>query len=128
VERIEAADGRERPWRATHVGLNFGEFGDDPATRAAQLGILGASMANDQLLTQRFADSIDQLSPEWRNSAGLNDYALRISASELETLNAAIDALVRPYVATIRDDAPPDARPVHATWRAIPRIEADGKP
>jgi hypothetical protein len=58
----------------------------------------------------------------------MNTYALEVNAAELADLTAAIDALLRPYVATIRKDAPPDARPVHASWRAFPRIDADGNP
>lgn len=128
VERVDGANGREKPWRATQVGLDLGDFDADPAMRAAQLAAMGTNVANDQLLTQRFVDSMDQLDPEWRKAAGMSTYALHVTASELAELTAAIDALVRPYVATIRQDAPPDARPVHASWRGFPRIEADGKP
>jgi DNA-binding transcriptional ArsR family regulator len=127
VERVDATDGRERPWRATQVGLEFGEFAPDPSTQAAQMGVLAGSLANDQTLTQRFLDSVDTLEPAWQQAAALNMYALRVTVPELDQLNAAIDALIRPYIATIREDAPSDARPVHASWRAVPRVEADGK-
>jgi DNA-binding transcriptional ArsR family regulator len=128
VDRVEGGNAREKPWRATQVGLDFGNFAADPATQAAQLATVGTSVANDQLLTQRFVDSVDVLEPDWQNAAGMNTYALKVTATELTELTAAIDALLRPYVATIRTDAPPDARPVHASWRGFPRIEADGKP
>jgi DNA-binding transcriptional ArsR family regulator len=128
VERVEGGNAREKPWRATQVGLDFGELGTDPATKAAQLAALGTSVANDQLMTQRFVDSVEQLETDWQDAAGMNTYALRVTAAELTSLSAAIDALIRPYVATIRSDAPPGAKPVHASWRAFPRIEADGNP
>ena len=128
VERVESSNAREKPWRATQVGLDFGDFDTDPATKAAHLAAVGTTMANDQLLTQRFVDSLETLSPEWQNAGGMNTYALKVTAAELADLTAAIDALVRPYVATIRTAAPPDAQPVHASWRGFPRIEADGKP
>ena len=128
VERVDGANGREKPWRATQVGLDLGDLDSDPATQAAQLAVLGANVANDQLLTQRFVDGMRQLDAQWQNASGLGTYSLKVTAAELAELTAAIDALIRPYVAPIRHDAPPDARPVHASWRGFPRIEADGQP
>jgi DNA-binding transcriptional ArsR family regulator len=127
VERTDAEDGRERPWRARQVGLEMGEPADDPARRAAQLGVLGAGLSNEQELTQRYLDSLDDLDPAWRAAAGLSAYALRVTPEELTRLTQAIDALLRPYVAPIRTDAPADARPVHVGLRAFPRIEHSGK-
>jgi predicted ArsR family transcriptional regulator len=128
VERVEATDGRERPWRATQVGLEFGGFAPDPSTQAAQLSVMAGSLANDQVLTQRFVDTIESFPPEWQNASGMNMYGLRVTAAELDALNTAIDTLIRPYITTVRTDAPPDAKPVHASWRAFLRVEADGKP
>ncbi|WAL67916.1 helix-turn-helix domain-containing protein [Amycolatopsis cynarae] len=128
VERVDATDGRERPWRATQVGLDFDELGTDPSVQAAQLAVLGTNVATDQALTQRFVDTVGDLESDWRNAAAMNTYSLRVTPTELEELTAAIDALLRPYVTTIRTGAPAAARPVHASWRAFLRIEADGKP
>ncbi|WP_199432173.1 ArsR/SmtB family transcription factor [Qaidamihabitans albus] len=128
VERVEATDGRERPWRATAVGLDYGDFDTDPATRGAQLAATAAQLGEDHLLTQRFLDSVEDIEPAWRDAAALHTSSLRITARELAELNAAIEALVRPYVSTIRTEAPDDARAVHASWRAVPRLDADGRP
>jgi DNA-binding transcriptional ArsR family regulator len=125
VERVEAADGRERPWHAIPVGLDFGDLKAQGPERGA---MAGTWMREDEGLAQRFLDTVDDLEPEWQQAATMNGYALRITPAELEELNAAIDALVRPYVAPIRTDAPPEAKPVHASWRAFLRIEADGRP
>lgn len=122
VERVEATDGRERPWRAIPVGLDLGEPG--PRTRALE----GTWLREEETLVQRFLDTSDDLEPDWRQAAALNAYSLRITPAELAELTAKIDALVRPYVAPIRTDAPPEAKPVHAGWRAFLRIEADGRP
>jgi DNA-binding transcriptional ArsR family regulator len=126
VERTDAVDGRERPWRATEVGLDLGEA--DPAVRGAQFAVIGAMLSQEQLLTQRFLDTADQLEPEWRDAGGLNTYGLTVTAQELTELVETIDALQWPYVSPIRADAPENARPVHVGFRAFPRIEADGKP
>ncbi len=127
VERAEGDDGRERPWRARQVGLEIGPLRDDPVQLAAQLGVVGAALANEQELTQRFLDSVDAMEPRWRDAVGLNTYALRVTPEELTELVEAIDALIRPYVAAIRKDAPADAKPVHVGLRALPRISHSGK-
>jgi DNA-binding transcriptional ArsR family regulator len=124
VERVEATDGRERPWRATPVGLEFGHLDSAPE----RLAVAGTWLREDEVLGQRFLDSIDDVEPEWQRAATMNSYSLRVTAAELEELNATIDALIRPYVTTIRADAPADAKPVHGAWRAFLRIEADGRP
>jgi len=127
VERVEAADGRERPWRATPVGLEIGKPDRDPAVRAAQVAATGAWLSEDEVLTQRYLDMLDDLEPEWRDASTVNHYALRLTAAELDELNEKIDALVRPYTATIRKDAPAGALVVHANWRSFPWIDASGK-
>ena len=127
VERVDATDGRERPWRATQVGLEFGEPGPDPSTRAAWLGVMASSAANDHVLTQRYLDTVDQLSPDWVQAAGMCTYALRVTPKELTELSQMIDELLKPYRTTVRTDAPVEAQPIHASWRAFPRVEADGK-
>jgi DNA-binding transcriptional ArsR family regulator len=128
VERAEGTDGRERPWRAPQVGIELGELDPDPAVRGAQLAVVGTTLGQEQLLTQRFLDTTDQLDPEWREAGTLNSYALTVTAEELKSLVEAVDALIRPYVSPIRTDAPAVARHVHVGFRAFPRIEADGKP
>jgi predicted ArsR family transcriptional regulator len=123
VEPTEGGDGRQRPWRATVVGLDMGAFADDPATRAAQLAVFGTALADEQKLTQRVFERIDELEPEWRTVTTINTYTLNVTPAELSDLTERIDALVRPYTTTIRADAPPDARPVHTGLRAFPRLE-----
>lgn len=128
VEPDEGGDGRQRPWRARDVGLDLGAPADDPATRTAQLAAIGTTLTEEQELTQRFLDTAVELDPDWRNGAALNTYALRVTPEELTELAAAVDALLRPYVSTIRTGAPAGARPVHAGFRAFLRVDADGRP
>ncbi|HEV7646842.1 MAG TPA: helix-turn-helix domain-containing protein [Actinophytocola sp.] len=123
VEATGGGDGRQRPWQATVVGLDLGEFDDDPATRAAQLAVFGTSLGEEQKLTQRFFERIDELDPGWRRAGIFNGYTLALNAAELTELADKIDDLVRPYASTIREDPPPDARPVYAGFRAFVRLE-----
>ncbi|MFE6616161.1 ArsR/SmtB family transcription factor [Amycolatopsis sp. NPDC057786] len=125
VERVEGEDGRERPWRACQVGI---EFGDDPELHGAQLAVVGTTLAREKELTERYLDAADRLDKEWRDASGINNYSLRVTAAELDELVQRIDAFVRPYVGAIRDDAPAEALPVHLGLRAFLRIDAEGKP
>ncbi|MFI6027521.1 ArsR/SmtB family transcription factor [Amycolatopsis magusensis] len=128
VERAESGDGRERPWRVKHVGLDFGELADEPSARSAQLAVFGTRLREEEELTQRYLDTAERSEPEWLDASSINFYGLRVTAAELAELVTAVDALIRPYVGTIRQDAPADARPVHVSLRAFRRIEADGQP
>lgn len=126
VEPAAATDGRQRPWRACDVGLDLGRLDQDPVVRSTQLAMVGNALNEEQTLTQRFLDKTAELEPEWREIGGLNTYSLRLTSDELAQLIADVDALIRPYVGTIREDAPAEARTVHVGLRAFPRIEADG--
>jgi DNA-binding transcriptional ArsR family regulator len=121
VEPGDRTDGRQRPWRATVVGLELGELADDPAMRTAQLAVLAGSLNEEQELTRRYLDA--DLPDEWRDAGVLDTYALTVTPAELAELAAAVDALIRPFVSTIRTDPPAGARPVHVGFRAFPRLD-----
>ncbi|MEV4598229.1 helix-turn-helix domain-containing protein [Amycolatopsis sp. NPDC049253] len=128
VERADATDGRERPWRALQVGLDLGDLGEDPALNRAQLAVVGTQLAEEQDLTRRYLDSLERLDPAWRAVGGFSSYTLQVTPAELDRLLQAVDALVRPYVGAIREDAPEDALPVHVGLRAFLRLGPDGEP
>ncbi|MEV0070137.1 MULTISPECIES: helix-turn-helix transcriptional regulator [unclassified Amycolatopsis] len=128
VERADATDGRERPWRALQVGLDLGDPGDDPAFNRAQLAVVGTQLAEEQDLTRRYLDSLETLDPAWRAVGGFSSYTLQVTPAELDRLLQAVDALVRPYVGAIREDTPEDALAVHVGLRAFLRLGPDGEP
>jgi DNA-binding MarR family transcriptional regulator len=121
VEAVDGADGRQRPWRATVIGLELGELAEDPAMRTAQLAVLAGSLNEEQELTRRYLEA--DLPDEWRDAGVLDTYALTVTPAELAELAAAVDALIRPFVSTIRTDPPAGARPVHVGFRAFPRLD-----
>jgi DNA-binding MarR family transcriptional regulator len=112
VERVDSADGRERPWRATSTGLSYGR--DDaelsPAAAGAALVLDQLSLARAEELTRRARRRRDEQPAEWRVAEAYHDYGLSITAAELAKLTAKIDRLVRPYIAMTRRDAPEDAQ------------------
>jgi DNA-binding MarR family transcriptional regulator len=125
VERVEGADGRERPWRATEVGIDYAEP-TDPATLSAQAGLAAAQLADLQRLAQRYLDHRSSLPSAWHNAGGFSRYGLRVTPAELIELTEAIDKMLRPYIAVIREDVPDGAAVVDVGLQALPRMDVDG--
>ncbi|MFI7386305.1 ArsR/SmtB family transcription factor [Streptomyces sp. NPDC049813] len=126
VEPADAADRRERPWRAAQIGLDFGEMSADPATMAEQDALIAAGLAEEEQLTRRFLARRDTLAPEWLAAARLDTYVLRATPQEARELTEKIDALIRPYLAAVRDDPPEDAALTYTGVRLFPRLDAAG--
>ena len=64
-------------------------------------------------------DAIETLDAPWHEASIGQTFGLRVTADELAALGAAVDAILRPYIALTRDDAPPDAQPVHVSLTAF---------
>ncbi len=111
VERGESADGRERPWRSSSTGLEFGsgEAEDSRSSSAAARAVDELALARDEELTRRALARHDAQPTEWRAAEAHNSYALRITSAELARLVGEIDRLVRPFIGLTRNEAPDDA-------------------
>lgn len=112
VERVEAEDGRERPWQSTATGLQLGRT-DDPG---AQLGVdtverffADQQVDEDAARLHRAIAQRDSAPAAWRDASILSGYALRIAPGELRELGEKLDALIRPYIALTRSDPPADS-------------------
>ncbi|MEN2736963.1 helix-turn-helix domain-containing protein [Microbacterium sp. X-17] len=112
VERVEAEDGRERPWQSTATGLTLGRT-EDPA---AQFGVdtverffADHQIDEDAARLHRAIAQRDSVPEAWREASILSGYALRIAPDELRQLGERLDALIRPYIALTRSDAPDDS-------------------
>ncbi|MGW0336612.1 ArsR/SmtB family transcription factor [Streptomyces sp. NPDC003011] len=127
VEPTEASDQRERPWRAAQVGLDFGAMSADPATMAEQDALIVAGLTEEDQLTRRFLARRDTLDPQWLATARLDNYVLRTTPQEARELAEKIDTLLRPYLATVREDPPEDAVLAYAGLRLFPRLDAAGR-
>jgi DNA-binding transcriptional ArsR family regulator len=125
VERADdAPDGRERPWRAAATGFDFSQVEAEPAARAALETYASIRLDEENRLARAYLRMEDELPEEWRRTASLNTYGLLVTADELRELAERLDATVRPYLATTRDDAPDGARPVHVFLSAFLRPDA----
>ena len=137
VERVDAgedaapdrvrdrADGRERLWRAAATGFSFGTRPSEssPAVSAAQQALTAVRIDDGARLAHRFLERTDETTPEWLDASTFATYGLALTPAELGDLVTAIDALLRPYIAATRADAPDGSRPVHVTVQAFPRAE-----
>jgi DNA-binding transcriptional ArsR family regulator len=125
VERAgEAADSRERPWRAAATGFRVGAIEDTPAVRSALQALASVQLEEEFRLARAYLRHEDELAQPWRHSAEFNTYGLLLDATELAELAARLDAAIRPYLAATRADAPADARSVHLFLSAFLRPDA----
>jgi DNA-binding transcriptional ArsR family regulator len=126
VERVEAGadDGRERPWRPTATGFSYGvpDGGRaDPVADLANRQLLHAGVDDEARLAHEAIDAHDEQPPDWQQAETMATYGLLIEPDELVELSASIDALLRPYIALVREGLHPAARAVHASFSAFRR-------
>jgi DNA-binding transcriptional ArsR family regulator len=125
VERAEeAADGRERPWRATATGYTLDVPDSEPAGRAVVQTLAAIQLDEQTRLAKAHLRQEDDLPAQWRHTTDVSTYGLLMTPDELRALSAALDAAIRPFVSAIREDAPPDARPVQVSVTAFLRPDA----
>lgn len=112
VERVEAEDGRERPWQSTATGLTLGRT-EDPAMQfgvdTVERFFADHQIDEDAARLHRSIAQRDSVPEAWREASILSGYALRIAPDELRELGVRLDALIRPYIALTRSDAPDDS-------------------
>jgi DNA-binding transcriptional ArsR family regulator len=121
VEPVESDDGRERPWRATITGLSLDLDSDDPSVVAGATAMLEASIRLDYQLAREHVRHRDRIEGAWRDVDAHAQYGVKVSPDELRSIVERIDAIVRPYIAATRQDAPEDAAIANLSLLAFPR-------
>jgi DNA-binding transcriptional ArsR family regulator len=121
VEPVESADGRERPWRATVTGLDTRLDSADPDLAASAEGMMAAALQLEYQLAREHLRTRDRLDAEWRETDAHMTFGLRVTPAELRTLVEQIDALIRPFIAATRTDAPAGAAVAEVSVLAFPR-------
>jgi len=103
--------GRERWWEAASRGFRF--TARDEADREAQR-LLSAALAEvEGDLPGRWSSEVEpRLEPEWRSAGGRSNTRVLVTIEELTELEAAIEALLAPYV--LRKDAATESVPAGA--------------
>jgi len=119
VDEVASDDGRERPWRALITGFDTEVDSKGPMTpQAAEL--LAVALQRDQRMVRDHLARRDELPRRWRSADVYSTYTLRLTPRELTDLAAKLDALIRPYVAATREDAPRGSALVHLGLQAFP--------
>lgn len=108
AERVDGADGRERPWRATALTTSWEDVSDDPATQAAADQLNAVILDNYMRRAQAFLAERGNEPQEWREVTGFGDSLVYLTAPELAELVRKIDALVAEFDERLTD---PSTRP-----------------
>jgi predicted ArsR family transcriptional regulator len=125
AERAPAADGRERPWRATARSTSWTDDSDDPETRVAADQLNAAILRQYTRRAEAYLAVRGEEPAQWRAAAGFGDDMIYVTAEQLVTLLTQVEALLEPYRdKTARAEG---SRPVTVVQMAIPTPE-DGAP
>jgi DNA-binding transcriptional ArsR family regulator len=123
VEPVASSDGRERPWRATVTGLDSDLDAADPGVSEGAAAVAAATLQLEYQRAREHLRTRDQLSEAWRGVEAHATYGVRVTPAELTALLQRIDAIVRPYIAPLREDRPDDAAIAELSVLAFPRPE-----
>ena len=113
VDEVVSADGRERPWRALITGFDTVSEDSGAVMSPQEAQLLALSVQRDQRLLRDYLSRRDREPAQWRRADVNRAYTLRITPDELRALNRELDALIRPYIAAVRQPAPDGAALVH---------------
>lgn len=122
VEEAPGGHGRERPWQATARFTSWSDAGGGPQMEAAAQ--LLSSVVADQY-HEMFIEWLDQRSDEpvaWQQAAGSRDYALYLTADELQRLGQRLAEELEPYLERTANQAqrPEGSRMVSVIQLAFP--------
>lgn len=114
VERVEGADAREKPWRATALATQWGHESGDPSTQAAEDHLNAMVMRRYYERAMQWLERRDQEPPEWRVVTGPGDVLLFLTAEELGEVHQRMEDAVAEFRPRQSDPSlrPPGARAV----------------
>jgi DNA-binding transcriptional ArsR family regulator len=118
VERAEAEDGRERPWRLAFDQLTTDADVDSPGAKVAESLLIEAFMKED---TRHVVDFVaTEPKGPWRDATTLNGMTLVLTTEELETMQAEIREVTKKYAVQSRAEPPEGSRRVRFRILVVP--------
>lgn len=111
AERVDGADGRERPWRATALSTSWDNSSDDPAVQSATNHLNAVILEHYFQRARAFLARRAEEPAEWAQVTGFGDQLLYVTTTELAELNRRIEELVGAYDERLTD---PSTRPAGA--------------
>jgi DNA-binding transcriptional ArsR family regulator len=124
-DRTNAADGRQRPWRATVVAVSLPKADMSPATQGARLLLEESLRACTEELARAYQDRQREYPARWRELVGSSQDVVHVTPEELQMLRQRIDELLGEYRRLPRGERPPDARRIHVRLDLLPWFEPD---
>jgi DNA-binding transcriptional ArsR family regulator len=124
-EAPSRGDGRERLWRAPAMMVSVDVEDASPETRQAALELVYGALAHGDRQARRWFARLSKEQGEWANRAAILSKRLRVSAAEMAEVSEKLLALLEPYNARTRSDAPAGAREVAIQLRIVPTGEED---
>jgi DNA-binding transcriptional ArsR family regulator len=131
VEEAGGGQGRERPWRRTHTGLNISSDQDDPGAALAAEE-LAQFWLNTQLERARNAMSMRASWPaEWKhNGLGESQYMVYVTPDEMREFADDISALFHRYFDRVDhpERRPADSLPIEVAVFSYPLLHLAARP
>jgi DNA-binding Lrp family transcriptional regulator len=121
VEEAGAGKGRARPWRvAPTAALAYVHRpGESKGTSRAADEFARTMLARDVQRIEEFVERRNGLPKSWRNVATLSSNPLRLTAGQLRSMGAEVQAVLDRY-RRLSEDAGSGARPVQLAVYAVP--------
>jgi DNA-binding transcriptional ArsR family regulator len=118
VERADAEDGRERPWRLAFDQLTTDADVDSPGAKVAESLLIEAFMKEDMRHVVDFV-ATEPKGPWW-DATALNRVTLVLTIEELETMQAEIREVTKKYSVQNRAEPPEGSRRIRFRSLVVP--------
>ncbi len=126
--------GRERWWRRVPGGLqiNTPDLQEDAATREATTLVLNEFNRGRLRRQEHWRETFDDWPREWQDASRQGTFHMRLTATELEELNAEVEAVIMRWHSLAADRQPGDPGDEHSQVEiqlsSFPLPDPDGPP
>ena len=117
IRPAASEDGRETRWTLPEGGIRFSAVGHETASALLKAQVL----ERDARLVNEYLEREDEFDGEWQDAAVFTSGSVWITPDELRELGREVERLLL-RLRRAADERPPDARPVHVVFRAVPRV------
>ncbi|HET6297903.1 MAG TPA: helix-turn-helix domain-containing protein [Kribbella sp.] len=122
VEDDQRGNARDRWWKAAHQGTEFDAAEMLETEPDLAMGFLHGLAQTYAENTFRAIDSLQTLSPEWRDATLLSDYIFHLTAAELKTMMTEVTDVLEKYRTTdLTAPLPEGTEQVSVQLHAYPR-------
>ncbi|MFC4064912.1 ArsR/SmtB family transcription factor [Actinoplanes subglobosus] len=125
VEEDRPGSGRQRWWRALHELSSWqrSDYPDDPDAAAAVDWLESYQLNQLVRRVEAWRLVAPSESPEWRDVAGMGDYAFTMAPQQLREMQGELEELVERHRLRALADPPAEARQVLFFYGAMPYVE-----